>query len=279
MLHVDSTDGVRLAVHDLGGSGPEVLLAHATGFHGFVWVPLASELADRHHALAVDLRGHGDSTTPDDGSFVWQGFRDDILATIVALGLVRPAGIGHSMGGAALLMAELQRPGTFRALVLFEPIVLSAEFFAGRGENPLAGGARRRRSTFSSRAEAYENFAAKPPLNVLTADALHAYVDHGFADQPDGTVSLKCTGEHEARIYEMSGEHGTFERLHLIGCPVLVLASPPEPSQPSGFSAVVAEQIPGGSFECVDGVGHFGPMEAPARIADIVDRFLSEHPT
>ena len=28
---IDSTDGVRLAVHDLGGDGPPLLLAHATG--------------------------------------------------------------------------------------------------------------------------------------------------------------------------------------------------------------------------------------------------------
>ena len=57
---------------------------------------------------------------------------------------------------------------------------------------------------FGSRDEAYENFAGKPPLNVLAPDALRAYVDHGFADQPDGTVRLKCRGENEARIYEGS---------------------------------------------------------------------------
>ena len=58
--------------------------------------------------------------------------------------------------------------------------------------NPLAEGALRRRPTFASRDEAFENYSSKPPFSALDPDALRAYVDHGFADEPDGTVRLKC---------------------------------------------------------------------------------------
>ena len=46
METVPSTDGVTLAVHDLGGDGPPLLLCHATGFHGRVWTALAGEFPE-----------------------------------------------------------------------------------------------------------------------------------------------------------------------------------------------------------------------------------------
>ncbi|MBA2436887.1 MAG: alpha/beta hydrolase, partial [Acidimicrobiia bacterium] len=39
---VTTTDGVDIAVHDLGGRGRPLVLAHATGLHGLVWQPLAA---------------------------------------------------------------------------------------------------------------------------------------------------------------------------------------------------------------------------------------------
>ena len=88
-MRVSSTDGVELEVHDLGGDGPDLLLVHATGFHGRVWEPLAAHL-DGFHRWSVDMRAHGDSTAPDDRPLEWDGFADDVLAVVDALGLDRP---------------------------------------------------------------------------------------------------------------------------------------------------------------------------------------------
>ncbi len=274
MLHVDSTDGVRLALHDLGGDGPAILFAHATGFHGWVWGPLAAAMAMRYHSWSLDYRGHGDSTEPADGSFAWEGFGRDTLAVLAALDLDRPHGMGHSMGGAALAMAELARPGSFRSLVLYEPVLFPSD--APRPDGPflLAEVSRRRRQRFTSRREAYDNFAAKPPLNTLAPAALRAYVDHGFADEPDGSVVLRCDGEHEARIYEMGPHHHTFERLGELRLPVLVLAGRPEPFRPSDFAAEVARAIPRAHFHRFDDLGHFGPLDEPEEVAAVMQEFL-----
>jgi pimeloyl-ACP methyl ester carboxylesterase len=267
---VESTDGVRVPVHDLGGSGPPLLLCHATGFHGLVWGPFASLLAQRFRVWSLDFRGHGDAGPPPALPVDWRGVGDDVLAVVDDLGLEHPFGFGHSMGGAALVLAESDRPGTFRGLSLFEPIVFPVEGPpGGRGNRDLAEGARRRRAVFTSRDEAFANFASKPPLNVFVADALRAYVDHGLADRPEGGVALKCRPEVEAAVYEGAPAHPGWARLAEVRCPATVLTG--EHSDVGGeLSRLQAERLPGGRVQVVPGVGHFGPMEDPPLLARTV---------
>lgn len=272
---VDSTDGVRVAVHELGGEGPLLLLAHATGFHGRVWGPCASHLRDRR-CVAPDLRGHGDSVVPDDLGFAWSGFADDILAVVDHLGGGPIVAAGHSKGGASLLLAEQLRPGTFSALYLYEPIVFPPEVAAmQRGEggeptNPLAAGARRRRPTFDSFDAAYANFAAKPPFDALDPEVLRAYVDGGFRTQGDGTVTLKCRPEVEAQVYEMGSQHDAYAHLAEVACPVTVGFGAETPFSPATFARPIVERLADGRLDPHPELGHFGPLEDPATIADRV---------
>jgi pimeloyl-ACP methyl ester carboxylesterase len=264
---VPSTDGVQVALHDLGGAGEPLLLCHATGFHAMVWKPLAARLAGEFHCYAPDLRHHGDAVVPEGVGYEWRGFRDDVLAVVDFLGLERPFGVGHSKGGAALLLAEEQRPGTFRSLYCFEPIVFPAVAREGMQGNPLAEGARRRREVFPSKDAAYENFAAKPPMSALHPDALRAYVDHGFAEQPDGSVLLKCRGASEAQVYEMSAEHNAFDHLAEVQIPVVVAYGTSPEGPPAAIAPQVAERLPHGRLVEFDHVGHFGPLEDPDAVA------------
>jgi pimeloyl-ACP methyl ester carboxylesterase len=274
--NVSSTDDVELTVHDFGGDGPTALFAHATGFHGMVWEPLIAELTPFLRCVALDMRGHGDSTRPASGSFDWSGFAADVLAVVDDLGAPTPLfGVGHSKGGAALLRAEATRPGSFTALYCFEPIVMTPEArlaSAAMGdEQPLAVGARKRREVFESLDAAYENFASKPPLRTLHPAALRAYVDHGFAPLPDGTVRLKCRGEDEAAVYTMGGAHDTYDRLHLVTCPVTIAASG-ELEGAGRLAGPVADALPTCRFEEHPDLGHFGPLEAPTVIAEHIRR-------
>jgi pimeloyl-ACP methyl ester carboxylesterase len=274
VLRVPSTDGVELAVHDLGGSGPPLLFAHATGFHGRAWQPIADELGDSWHCWAPDLRGHGDSTVPASGSFSWYGFAEDIRAVVEALGIEGAPAVGHSKGGASLLLAESERPGTFSALWLFEPIVVPPMGSPPPDDNVLAAGAAKRRAVFDSYEAAIENYAAKPPLSVLRADALDAYVRHGFAEQPDGSVRLKCAPEVESEVYRMAGQHDGFDRLPQVQCPVIVAASG-DGGMPATIAPLVAEALPRGRLERFDQLGHFGPMQDPAAVAAAIRAFLT----
>src|SRR5690606_26640402 len=118
---------------------------------------------------------------------------------------------------------EEARPGTFAGLWCFDPVVFPTTLVEAAGApNPLAEGAERRRAVFPSRAEAFANFREKPPFSVVTDEALHAYVDHGFAEQPDGTVALKCPPPVEAQVYRMGPQHRAFADLDRVPCPVTV---------------------------------------------------------
>lgn len=275
MPRVSSSGGIDLAVHDLGGGGPPALLAHATGFHGLVWAPVARRLSSLH-CLAPDLRGHGDSPAPDDHDFAWEGFADDVLAVVGALDLDHPVGIGHSSGAAALLLAEARRPGTFRTLWCYEPVVFPSAApdpgaVEGSDGNPgggqLARSARMRRERFDSFAAAEANFASKPPMAAFDPEARRLYVAHGFRPDPEGGVRLKCRPEGEARVYEMGAHHPAWGLLDAVICPVTVVRGSTDGSGPAAMSGQVADRLPHGRLEAHDDLDHFGPMTAPGAVA------------
>ena len=265
---VTGPDGLEIATYDFGGAGPDLLLAHATGFHGRSWLPLARRLAERFRCVAFDERAHGD-TAVGHGRFEWEALAADTAAVVDGMGLERPYAVGHSCGGALVLLAEEARPGTFRALYCFEPIVAPLDDPVP-APNPLAARARRRRETFASREDAYEHLAARPALARFSPEALEAYVAFGFDDLDDGTVRLKCRGEHEARVYEHGLIHSAFRQLARVQCPVTLACG--ERSDVIGPSVLqrLASRLPRVSVEVVPGVGHFGPMEDPDRLAAAV---------
>ena len=86
---IRSTDGVQIALHDLGGAGPPLVFVHATGFHAWCYRRIAERLHDIRHCYGVDLRGHGDSTTPSNDRFEWEAMAEDLGAAIEHL---RPDG-------------------------------------------------------------------------------------------------------------------------------------------------------------------------------------------
>lgn len=265
--HVASTDGVTLALHDLGGEGPPVLLCHPTGFLAMTWAPLAAALADAAHCWALDFRGHGDSDAPASGDYDWARMADDVLAVADDLGLRGARGAGHSMGGAALVMAEQRRPGTFSRLWLYEPIIPPAVAEGRPRHNPMAEAARRRRPGFADRDQAYANFAAKPPLDVLDPTVLQAYVDFGLRDVPgERAVELKCRPEIEARVFGGSMAQPTYDRLGEVRCRVTV-ASSGDGAGPALFAPAIARNLPDAVLERHPELTHFGPMEDPAGMA------------
>ena len=270
-MHVSSADGTPISVHDLGGTGPALLVSHATGFHGRCYEPVARRLPGRH-CNAFDYRGHGDTPLPE-GEIDWQRYGDD--AEAVAAWLAEREGgpidaFGHSMGGACLLMAANRRPELFRRIVAFEPIVFPPEARSSGGDNPLARGALRRRATFASYEEAIANFSEKAPMRSFHPEALAAYVHHGFAPGHDGHIHLKCARTTESATFATGAAHDTWDHLPTIGTDVVVVCGRVEAMQASMVAGPVAQRLPHSRFVQRHDFDHFAPMTHPAEMAELL---------
>jgi pimeloyl-ACP methyl ester carboxylesterase len=260
-------DGVSIAFTDHGGDGPDLLLAHATGFCGGVWAPVAEALTASYRVVTFDERGHGASGPAPEGVYAWDGFATDALAVIDDLDLRHPFGVGHSCGGALLLLAEMRRPGTFRSVWAYEPIIFPIDDpdVGPNHNNPLAAGARRRRATFASREEARTNYASKPPLIWLDPRSLDGYIACGLIDEPDGTVRLACSPESEARTYEMGGSHGGYSRLGEVACPVALACGETTDSIGPAVLPLLAARLQHATTDVWLEHGHFGCLADPER--------------
>ena len=276
MTIVVASDGVAVAVHDLGGRGDALVMVHAAGLHGQVLAPMARHLAGSFHCVAFDSRGHGDSSLPPELRLDWYGLAADVLAVVDGLALRRPYGFGHSSGGTALLMAEQARPGTFAAIYCYEPVLVAADPPLGRDDDSvLAARARRRHNSFASKDDARRHFASKPPLASVDPEVLTAYVDHGFTILGDGEVRLKCEPEHEATVYETATSHDAWGRLPEVTCPVAVACGSASDGCPPLRARSHVERLPRGRTDVLEGLGHLGPLERPDEVASSVAAFFA----
>lgn len=267
-----SADGVRVALHPLGGSGRPLVLLHATGFCGLAYAALGRGLTREFSVHALDFRGHGDSGRPSDGRFDWGSMTDDLLAVADHLGEGPLSLFGHSLGGGVALLAARRRPAAVGPAYLYEPIVLPDDFESLSGTE-LVAGARRRRASFPSRAEALWRYSRRPPLDTLQAGVLADYVEHGMHEQEDGSVRLKCRPEDEAATFGASGKP-TLGALAEVRAPVVVAAGAADAADagwtPAHVAPMVARALPAGRLEEHPTLGHLGPLENPAAVAERV---------
>lgn len=297
-------NGVELAYFEWGrarrGEGPTLLLVHATGFHARCWDPVISHLGARH-IVAVDLRGHGRSEkTPVTH---WKVFGEDLTDFIRALDLRALVGVGHSMGGHALVDAAAAEPGRFRRLVLIDPVIADpSDYLAAtrsgtsgpdvRGATGHADGGwtianaagalhptARRKRYFESPEAMIERFRDRAPYRVFQPEALRSYCTHGLLPVADGSgFELACPPEVEASIYMTSRTNAAvYDSVRALDLPVLILRAklPPEQRDAMDFSS--SPTWPGlvGEFEQGREIhfathSHFLPMEIPERIAALI---------
>lgn len=177
-------------------------------------------------------------------------------------------GIGHSMGGASLVMAELLSPGSFDAFVLIEPIIFGPPF-ARDPDHPLVGMALRRRGTFESRDAVLASYASKPPFAAWDRTALEGYVEGGFVEQ-DGVTQLACRPSAEAEVFTAAGAHAAWGRLSEVSIPTTILYGAHTDTYPPGHAETLASRFGSAAAAAIEGTGHFLPMERPQVVVSAV---------
>lgn len=274
---------VELAYFEWGepAAAPTVLLIHATGFHARCWDGVVRALGDQAgHMLALDLRGHGRSSKV--GPYPWNTFGADVAAFVEALQLEGLLGVGHSMGGHALVQAAAELPSRFAQLLLVDPTVLDPTAyrqvpgFASAEEHPVS----RRRNRWQSAEQMIERFHDRRPFSLWKPEVLADYCRYGLEPAADGDgFVLCCPPLVEASIYLGSAGSDVHEQVAALRHPVTVLRagngrvrqgamdfsrSPTWPNLAAAFANGRDVHLPE--------LTHFIPMQRP----DIVARYIRE---
>jgi pimeloyl-ACP methyl ester carboxylesterase len=263
------------------GSRPLVFL-HATGFSRGVWRPVARQLADTAPGIALDLRGHGDSSKPRP-PYRWSLFAEDVAAYVEQLHAGQVVLCGHSVGGATAVQVAALIPDRVAALVLVEPVLMppreGAQPARGAGQSGLLTATLRRQHSWPGQALAEQHLAARSPYRYWDREVLAGYFATGLTRTGDGRCTLSCPPEIEAAIYTEAPASQAWSRLPEISCPVRILRAAGSQGMPSTASPLIAQVTRDGVDRLAGGPsGHFVPMEQPGLVAAFVREMLTGLP-
>jgi pimeloyl-ACP methyl ester carboxylesterase len=247
-------DGAEIAFEERGSRLPALVFVHGWQADRTVWQSIAEALPSDLHAVAVDLRGSGESRGAP-GPYNLERFARDLRELIDALGLDRVVVVGHSMGATVALRLAVDAPHSVRGLVLISPV-------------PASGGG------YSPKGEAYLRATVGDP------PALRNWLARTFAAEPSGEVldrlcasALKTANDVALESFESWGYADFAEATRRITVPALVIA--PERDVPEVHEQKVAALLPDARYVVLPEAAHYAILEKPHEIAQLIGKFLS----
>jgi len=161
-VRLEGHGGLALAADAWGDpEAPPVVLLHGGGQTRHAWGGTAEALArEGWHAVAVDLRGHGESDWSPTRDYSVGAFVADVRACAARF-RERPVLVGASLGGISALLAEGEAPAPLCAGLVLVDIAVRIEL----------AGARRIISFMQARPEGFASLEE-------AADAVAAYLPH-----------------------------------------------------------------------------------------------------
>lgn len=270
-------DGNSLQLLHWGGETAQETLhwAHATGFNAKTYTPLLRELQGHFNVYSWDMRGHGESRAAGNPKTFrgWKTYYQDLIDLLDQTD--EPMWLaGHSIGATTSLAAAAQRPDKVKGLVLVEPVLLDpkqgfalqlANWFGFANRIAMAAAAARRKATFSSLEEAFENYRGKKAFGTWTDEWLKAYVEHGFVPSSAGEVELACPPSWESLTFQHT-EPNAVRWIRDPGCPIHILAAAHGSTFPITAHARIQKRLPKAHIEVLPDATHFLPMEHTALV-------------
>jgi pimeloyl-ACP methyl ester carboxylesterase len=287
-----SANGIRLHVAEVG-TGPLVLLLH--GFPEFWWswrnqLPALAEAG--HRAVAVDLRGYGDSDKPPRGYDLWT-LSGDVAGLIRALGERQADLVGHDWGGilswcAAALHPRLVRsvtalaaphPLALRQALLRDPAQRSASRYVAGFQAPWLP----ERSLTRDGAARVERILQEGADPQWCASSEFTMVARRYREAMLIPGTAYCALEYYRWVgrsqFRFDGRRLSRAVDRAARVPVLQVhgAADPYVLEPTARRSV---RWAGNSYryEVLPHVGHFVQQEAPERTTTLILRFLRNRP-
>jgi pimeloyl-ACP methyl ester carboxylesterase len=263
-------NGARVAYAETG-SGEAVLLLHSTASSSAQWRSLTEALQAGCHVLAPDLYGYGETDQ-------WPGYSPFALADEAALvNAVLPPGhgpihlVGHSYGGAVALRFAMQHPERLRSLTLIEPVA-----FHLLRDDALDPANRHLLLEVMEVAALVSKAAVSGDYWSATA----RFVDYWNGDGAWMQTKAELRTALARRIpkvaldfWATTTESTPRAAYRQIAVPTLVLRGTESPPSTRRIAELVADVLPKGRLQTIDGAGHMLPLTH----RDAVNAAVVEH--
>lgn len=267
---VPGARGVPLQVAEAGPeSAPGILFLHGATLSSSSWMQqLKSELADRFHLVAFDLRGHGNSGKPWDAqsysdSKLWA---DDVAAVIEATGLTKPVFVAWSYGGHVTMDFLRHYDASEIAGIIFVDSTGGMLPFPPPDEETAAEYARMGKLAMSPDAGERLEVAREFVDGIIEAPIPQATFDREVA-------SVLAVTPHVRQAMQGRSLDNT-DLMSRLTMPVLFINGEAErAATPEGFASLV-ESIPGARISIYEDTGHMPFIERRDRFDREVEEFI-----
>jgi pimeloyl-ACP methyl ester carboxylesterase len=215
---------LRVLVGALHEKLTPVLLVHGLASNALLWDGVAARLADHGHpVVAVDQRGHGQSSKPDTG-YDFATLTDDLIAVLERfdwLGFRRPFAAGQSWGANVVLELAARHPDATSGVALVDggTMELSARF----ADWPTCEAALAPPRLAGTSAVEFERM-----LRSYHPDWPESGIAGTLANVEvfeDGTIRPWLSRSHHMIILRQLWEHHPLSRYGLVKVPALILAA------------------------------------------------------
>lgn len=251
-------DGRNIAVSRAGEGERAIVLVHGFGSDRMSWMFNSAALSRAATVLALDLPGHGASSTDvGDGSVAFLG---RILRGVVAeSGLSRVHLVGHSLGGAVALRVALDAPDLVGALTLIAPVGFGPDIDRDFIEGLLA----MRDGTQAMRV--LRMLVARPErVSPQMAEGLLAQKRRPGVEEAWRTIATASFPQGRQRI-AFRDEIGD------LTMPVQMIWGEADRILAAAQTEGLPENVP---LHRVPAAGHLPQMEAPQRVNGLIEAFL-----
>ncbi len=265
-------------------SDPSVVLVHGAHDHGRMWDDFAPRFAALgFHAVAIDVRGHGDSGRLSSG-MMWSAATIDLceLARVLSPSGAPIGMIGHSMGGGQVLTAAGTTPERVAWIVNLDGLGPPAGAFAEpdlveaavRSLDLIVRAAKRPPKLWPSRAAMAERRGA---VNVrLPRRFLDHLVEHGTIETEGGFI-WKTDRKFDLGLPDGFSLDMVLASHADVAAPVLALVSSEEDAWTDVHDDEVADRVArfaDGRWCSVPGAGHYVHIEQPDFVLAQIESFL-----
>jgi len=241
-------------------SATPIILLHGGGANAHWWDHLASELTPHGPVYALDFRGHGDSSFPDELRV--GAFNDDLEALVDRLGRDDVILVGHSMG-AAVALDHASRFDSTRGIALVD---------LARGSSPGTGRRARLalslRRTYRSRQEAIDRFRFLPESRHQSEDLRRHVAEHSVQEEQDRRFGYKF----DPRWFGLPSRPRP--DLKRIECPTLLIRGEESALLSNEAGKAFVAQVEKGRFVEIANAGHHVLIDQPESLLGLLHEFL-----